>query len=298
MGTWGTGIFADDTAAEIRDHWRESILDGLTPAEATALILERHKDAADDPGERAVVWLALAAAQYQTGRLLPDIRDKACAIIEAGADVPRFAAQAHALGRQREKALAALAAKLLGPARPPTRMVRAKPFHSPLEIGDVVRVPATDGLNQALLVVVGTAPADPPGSTQPVLATLLWTERTLPGANEMARLPLLLDDGHLRYDKRSRPVLSLHAVLCPPAGKLAMPETIELVARGVRRPDIPHRERWGQRDGPTVSSMSWPILAAWIGGGYGGMYQHQVELTTEVASRKHRLSLSRLRGGG
>jgi Domain of unknown function (DUF4259) len=29
MGAWGTAIFANDTAADVRDEWREAILEGM-----------------------------------------------------------------------------------------------------------------------------------------------------------------------------------------------------------------------------------------------------------------------------
>jgi hypothetical protein len=68
VGTWGTGIFADDTAADVRDGWREALLDGLSDDEATARVVTQFADALDDPDDGIVVWLALAAAQMQTGR--------------------------------------------------------------------------------------------------------------------------------------------------------------------------------------------------------------------------------------
>jgi hypothetical protein len=36
MGAWGTAIFSDDTALDVRDEWRDAILDGLSAEEATA----------------------------------------------------------------------------------------------------------------------------------------------------------------------------------------------------------------------------------------------------------------------
>lgn len=35
MGTWGTDLFADDLARDIRDDYREQIEDGVEDAEAT-----------------------------------------------------------------------------------------------------------------------------------------------------------------------------------------------------------------------------------------------------------------------
>ena len=74
VGAWGTGIFDGDTAADVRDDWREALLDGLEPEAATARVLERHRDALRDADDEVVVWLALAAAQAQAGRLLPEER--------------------------------------------------------------------------------------------------------------------------------------------------------------------------------------------------------------------------------
>ena len=39
MGTWGTGIFSDDNAADLRDDYRDFIGDGLSSREATDRLL-------------------------------------------------------------------------------------------------------------------------------------------------------------------------------------------------------------------------------------------------------------------
>src|SRR4051794_34638039 len=72
VGAWGTAIFSDDTALDIRDEWRDAILDGLSTEEATARLLESFDDyLGDDEDTEKVFWMALAAAQVETGRLLP-----------------------------------------------------------------------------------------------------------------------------------------------------------------------------------------------------------------------------------
>lgn len=76
MGSWGTAIFSDDVAADVRADWREGILDGETSEELTMKLISAHEARADDTDDATVFWLALAAAQYETGRLTPSARTR------------------------------------------------------------------------------------------------------------------------------------------------------------------------------------------------------------------------------
>ena len=280
MGTWGPGIFSGDLAADVRGDWRDAILDGLTPEEAARRVQSAYVAAIHDEEDGPVFWIALSAAQAETGRLAPAVRDRALAIIDSGGDVSRFAEAGAAAGRQRERALARLAEKLRAPPRPPTKLRRPKPQLSPLAVGDVVRIRSENRSREALFVVVDHADAYPPGSTQPVVATLLWPGGHLPSADEMARLPLLLEEPQ---GPRRKPAVHLSAVICPVRGKLALENFGDIVARGVVRRDAPDYRRSGTRGGPALFYSSWLNLAAWVGGSW---YERCVELTTrEVGSR-------------
>src|SRR3954465_10611008 len=90
MGSWGTAIFSDDVDADVRADWRKGILDKIPSEELTAKLQNSHAAQADDPNEGVVFWLALAAAQYETGRLRPDVRDTALDILNRGGDVARW----------------------------------------------------------------------------------------------------------------------------------------------------------------------------------------------------------------
>ena len=48
MGTWGVELFSDDTAADVRAHYRELIEDGVEDCEATRQALEHFQDYLDD----------------------------------------------------------------------------------------------------------------------------------------------------------------------------------------------------------------------------------------------------------
>jgi hypothetical protein len=195
VGAWGTAIFADDTASDVRDEWRDAILDGLSAKDATQRLLESFDEWLEDAETEKLFWMALAAAQVETGRLLPDVRDRALAIIDAGGDVDRWREDGDAsLARQRARVLERLAAKLHGPQPKPKRLRRPVARSVPLEVGDVVRVRAQRrGERDALVVVVGHGDGLAPGELYPIVAPLDWDGRELPKRDRIARLPLLPD---------------------------------------------------------------------------------------------------------
>ena len=43
MGVWGTGLFSDDVACDIRDHYRQLLEDGAEDGDATRLTLEEFE---------------------------------------------------------------------------------------------------------------------------------------------------------------------------------------------------------------------------------------------------------------
>jgi Domain of unknown function (DUF4259) len=194
MGAWGTAIFSDDTALDVREEWRNAILDGLTAEDATARLLESFDDhLGEDEDAEKLFWMALAAAQFETGRLLQHVRDRALAIIAGGGDVNRWREDGDdVLAGQRQRELERLAAKLHGPQPKPKRLRRRPSLSVPFEIGDVVRVCAQDGQDDALVVVVGHV--DEPGvERDPVVAALDWDGGAMPDRDALGCLPILPD---------------------------------------------------------------------------------------------------------
>ena len=77
-------MFANDVAANVRGAWRDAILEGAEPEDATRRLLDEFEDALADEDDAPLVWIALAAAQMETGRLQPEIRDRALSVIASG----------------------------------------------------------------------------------------------------------------------------------------------------------------------------------------------------------------------
>jgi hypothetical protein len=128
VGTWGVGIFSDDQACDIRDLYIDGLGNGTTDAELTHALLggtEIPRDSDDYP----VSVLALAATQWQYGRLQEEVKSRALEVIDNGTDLVRW--EGSDIGRRRA-VLAALRRKLLSPL-PPARLPRRRK-HAPLTV--------------------------------------------------------------------------------------------------------------------------------------------------------------------
>lgn len=85
MGAWGTDLFDDDTALDMRADFEELLEDGYSVPEATARILEEYEEMYDDEeDQRADIYLILAALQMEQHELQPEIKARALEIIANG----------------------------------------------------------------------------------------------------------------------------------------------------------------------------------------------------------------------
>ena len=119
MGTWGTSIFEDDTAADVRADYRELLEGGLKELSATDRMIRDYAEYIEDEVDGPVFWLALAVAQWELGRLESRVADKALKVISTGADLLRWEGSEGAA--ERSKVLEATKVQLLSPQCPAPR---------------------------------------------------------------------------------------------------------------------------------------------------------------------------------
>ena len=81
MGAWGTAIFSDDTAGDVRDRFRELIGKGLSTEQATDKLFRQYASSLNDPDDGSPFWLGLAVTQWKCGRLLERVKAKALDIM-------------------------------------------------------------------------------------------------------------------------------------------------------------------------------------------------------------------------
>ena len=72
MGTWGTGLFDNDFANDVREDYLEKLRSGKTAEIASREMIESYLPAVEE--EEALFWFALAATQWEYGRLQFNVR--------------------------------------------------------------------------------------------------------------------------------------------------------------------------------------------------------------------------------
>jgi hypothetical protein len=116
MGSWGTSVFQDDVASDVRDHYNELLSLGFDDATIEREFDERYGSA--DGIDESTYWIALALCQHKVGRLIAAVRSRACACIESGralADWQDLTEAGDPSVRSRERALSKALATLSAP---------------------------------------------------------------------------------------------------------------------------------------------------------------------------------------
>jgi hypothetical protein len=193
MGTWGPGIFSDDTACDVRERFRELVGDGLAAPDATDTLLAEYADTLTDADEGPVVWLALASTQWKCGRLQDRVRVEALEIIRCGAGLERWREQPKLL-RRRQLALDRLRDQLVAAQPPPMRIPKRFRSSCDWETGEIVGYRLKSG-SLALFRVIGFHSDH--GGVSPVVELLDWNRAKLP-----SRFSVLM--ARVRADGRGR----------------------------------------------------------------------------------------------
>jgi len=176
VGTWGTAIFSDDFASDVRNEFKDHIGDGLTPEQATAALVDSYSDFLEDPDSGPPFWLGLALSQWTLGRLLPAVRDRALHIIDSGEDLRRWEDDP-SLSAKRQKVLALLREKLVSPLPPAKKVPQRFRASNDWPVGAIIAYRLSSG-QRWLLRVIGHH--QDMGGKAPVVEFLDWEGEDLP----------------------------------------------------------------------------------------------------------------------
>jgi hypothetical protein len=143
MGTSGTAIFSDDTASDVRRDFVDLLRRGWAAEEALKVLLRDWSDSLEDSDDGPVFWLALASTQWDYGCLTEDVKQRAIAVVEGGANLPRWSEKQL---DKRRAVLAELKDKLLSAQPKPRRPRKLKHIEPPPRY----EVKAPDGLGKAV----------------------------------------------------------------------------------------------------------------------------------------------------
>ncbi|HZP03993.1 MAG TPA: hypothetical protein VFB43_03755 [Terracidiphilus sp.] len=184
MGVWGTGIFEDDTACDVRGHYKDCLGDGHTGSEATRWILDEYQDLLTDPSEGGVIWLALASEQWKQGRLESETLEHALLVIDSGSDLNRWEAGSadHAA---RRAALEKLRVQITSPQPPEKKVARRVPAECHMKRGDLL---AYELRSKSRIIFRVIDRFSDRGGTYPVCEILDWTGDAIPAKTTMKTL--------------------------------------------------------------------------------------------------------------
>ena len=153
MGTWGTGLYAGDFAADLRGAISAV---ARLPFEAERLVDILCDDepgaarAGADP-DHPTFWLVIADQFAKRGIACDRVRETALALIDGGADLAMMASLGMAPPglKVRGRVLAELRERLTAPINPKPRTVLKSPQPFLLEVGDMFVFPTSmgDGIN-------------------------------------------------------------------------------------------------------------------------------------------------------
>ena len=113
LGTWGSGIFDDDVALDVRGLFEEKIGEGASVEDATQAVLQEFDSALEHMDDDPVIHLAIAALQLEQGRLLAATRQEALRVIDEGRNLARWEEAGLESLDERKRVLSGFKASLL-----------------------------------------------------------------------------------------------------------------------------------------------------------------------------------------
>lgn len=113
MGTWGTGVFDDDVALDLRDIFEDALARGSTPVQAAdAALREMGEDAMEDSDDGPVIVFALTSVLLDRGLTRHPLFERARQMLDSGEGLERWEEAEETNLRARREECAKLSARL------------------------------------------------------------------------------------------------------------------------------------------------------------------------------------------
>lgn len=137
MGAWGTSLYANDPASDIRGDYADKLRRGKTNEEATQEIINNNQEIMGDVEEEPLFWFALADTQWNYGRLLPKVKEKALFFLSQDNESQRWKESGEKQLNAWRNTLDKLKEKLLSPQPFEKKVSQYRIYQCKWNLGDV-----------------------------------------------------------------------------------------------------------------------------------------------------------------
>lgn len=136
MGAWGSELYANDCTSDVRDTYTKFLQDQLCNEDAYQKTIEQFHEYIGNQDE-PFLWYALADTQWKTGRLMPEVKEKALKWIKQSGGLELWEESKNS-GAGWKKTLEKLKNQLETPVPPEKKIMKPVEFvRNPWNVGDV-----------------------------------------------------------------------------------------------------------------------------------------------------------------
>lgn len=186
MGAWGTALYSDDTACDVRDDYVQNLKHGHSGEDSARQVIEGYADLLADREVACLVYFALADTSWRYGRLTEAVKTRALELIAQGGDVFVWLRDSPGDAKGRSSTIKSLDARLRSPQPAPKVVKTSKPkpkkVWTTAPVGSVFLLELPGG-GHAALVLAGFL--DLGKSLDPVFSVPAWRGATAPTASEL-----------------------------------------------------------------------------------------------------------------
>ena len=198
MGAWGTSLYANDSASDIRGDYVDKLKRGKTNEEATKELIDANRDIMGDTEEEPLFWFALADTQWNYGRLLPEIKEKALFYLSQDEELERWKESGEKQLNAWKKTLETLKEKLESPQPPAKKVSKYRLYQCKWKLGDIFAYRFTSSYSkekgfEGKYVVFRKVSEDVwwPGHIIPVVQVYKWIGDDVPSIDKLSNFDLL-----------------------------------------------------------------------------------------------------------
>ena len=137
MGAWGTSLYANDSTCDIRGEYVDKLRRGKTNEEATFELIEDNQEIMGDVEEEPLFWYALADTQWNYGRLLSEVKEKALFFLDQKGELERWKESGEKQLNAWKHTLNKLKEKLLSTPPPEKKVSAYRLYKCKWQLGDV-----------------------------------------------------------------------------------------------------------------------------------------------------------------